>query len=128
MLLKKLLIRGLKGATLVKAWQRLPVLCDIMGLHMTFQCLTLLKALLASGACVEIIVSIVFSLMAMHTVDVSIQGVTFHGSIFTQITAVQLLTRLPQHVNTQLAFAGKVVLAARTLQARVRKMETHVLH
>lgn len=35
MLLKQLLICGLKEATLVEAWQRLPVLCDMMGLHMT---------------------------------------------------------------------------------------------
>lgn len=35
MLLQQLLICGLKGATLVEAWQRLPILCDMMGLHMT---------------------------------------------------------------------------------------------
>lgn len=35
MLLKHFLICGLKGATLVKAWQRLSILCDMMGFHMT---------------------------------------------------------------------------------------------
>lgn len=64
----------------------------------------------------------------MHAGDVALQGVTFHGSILTQLTAVQLLTRLSQHVNTQLAFAGKVVFAGGTLQAGVGKMETHVLN
>lgn len=66
--------------------------------------------------------------MAMHAGDVAVQGVTFHSSILTQLTAMQLLTRLPEHVDTQLAFAGKVMLAGGTLQAGVRKMETHVLH
>lgn len=66
--------------------------------------------------------------MAMHAGDVAVQCVAFHGSILTQLTAMQLLTRLPQHVNTQLAFAGKVVLAGGTLQAGVGKMQTHVLY
>lgn len=66
--------------------------------------------------------------MAMNAGDVAMQRVTFHSSILAQLTAMQLFTRLPQHVNTQLASAGKVVLAGGTLQAGVRKMETHVLH
>lgn len=66
--------------------------------------------------------------MTMHAGDVAMQGVTFHGSVLTQLTAMQLLPRLPQHVNTQLAFAGKVVLADGTLQAGVRKMKPHVFY
>lgn len=127
-LLKQPLICRLKGATLVETWYKLSILCDMMGFHMTLQCLTLVKALLASGACVEFFGGICFSLMAMHAGDVAVQRVTFHGSILAQLTAMQLFTRLPQHVNTQLAFAGKVVLAGGTLQAGVGKMKTHVLH
>lgn len=64
----------------------------------------------------------------MYADKVAPQGVAFDCTVLTQMTAVKLLTGLPEHVDPQLALAGEVVLADGALKARVRKMETHVLY
>jgi len=42
--------------------------------------------------------------------------------------AVGLLTRLPHHVDFQLAFAGEVLVAVGALQAGVGEVQVEVLH
>lgn len=64
----------------------------------------------------------------MHAGHVAVKCIPLNGTVVAQRTSVGLLTQLPQQMGLEFAFAGKELLAVRTLEAWVWKVEMQVLY
>lgn len=64
----------------------------------------------------------------MHAGHVAVQCIPLHSTVVAQRTAVGLLAQLPQQMGLELALAGEELLAVRTLEAWVWKVQMQVLY
>lgn len=59
----------------------------------------------------------------MHAGHVAVKCIPLHCTVVAQRTLVGLLTQLPQQMGLEFALAGEELLAVRTLEARVWKVQ-----
>ena len=64
----------------------------------------------------------------MHAGHVAVQCIPLHCTVVAQRTPVGFLAQLPQQMGLELALAGEELLAVRTLEAWVWKVQMQVLY
>lgn len=64
----------------------------------------------------------------MHAGHVAVESIPLHCTVVAQRTSVGLLTQLTQQMGLEFALAGEELLAVRTLEAWVWKVEMEVLY
>lgn len=93
-----------------------------MRLHVSLEQPALSEAFSTGRTGIAATVSVLSCHFGVHADEVAADCVPLHGRILTQVAAVNLLTRLTESVDAQLAFAGEVTLAGGTLEAGVGEM------
>lgn len=103
-----------------------PFRLSFVSLQVLFEGMAEPKLLLADRAGVNVGVEV--GDVLVHAGHVAVEGILLHRAVVAERAAMGLLTRLPHHVDFQLAFAGEVLVAVGALQAGVGEVQVEVLH